>query len=47
MASLGGRVAARAWTFGLEIFRFCRSEADGSSGGIGFVKFFSDLRGFE
>ena len=30
-----GLVAARGRTFGPEIFRFCRSEADGSSGGTG------------
>ena len=35
-----GLVAARGRTFGPEIFRFCRSEADGSSGGTGFVKIF-------
>ena len=35
-----GRVAGRGWTFGPEIFEFCRSEADGSSGGTGFVKIF-------
>ena len=30
-------VAARGWTFGPEVFRFCRSEADGSSGSIFFL----------
>ena len=34
---------ARAAVFGLEIFGFCRSWADGSSGDTCFVKIFSDL----
>ena len=38
-----GRVAARGWTFGVDFLGFFRSEVDGSSGGIGFVKFFLDL----
>ena len=38
---------ARGWSSGPKIFRFGRSWADGSSGCIGFVKFFSDLRRFE
>ena len=41
------RVAARGWTFGVHFLGFCRSEVDGSSGGIGFVKFFLDLRRLE
>ena len=41
------RVGARTTVFGFEIFRFCRSWADGSSGGIGFAKIFSDLCRFE
>ena len=41
------RVVARAWVFGPEVFRFCRSWADGSSCGTSFVKFFSDLRKLE
>ena len=41
------RVGARAIIFGLEIFRFCRSWADGSSGGTSFVKIFSNLCRFE
>ena len=40
-------LAARAWVFGPEIFRFCRSWADWSSCGTSFVKFFSDLRRLE
>ena len=43
MASIG----ARGWTFGVDFPGFCRSEVDGSSGGIGFVKFFLDLRRLE
>ena len=35
-----GHMVARGRTFGPEIFRFCRSKADGSSGGTGFVKIF-------
>ena len=34
------RLGARGSTFGPEIFRFCRSESDGSSRGTGFVKIF-------
>ena len=37
-------VAAHGWTFGVDFPGFCRSEVDGSNGGIGFVKFFLDLR---
>ena len=42
-----GHVAVGGWTFGVDFPGFCRSEVDGSSGGIGFVKFFLDLRGLE
>ena len=38
---------ADAAVSGLEIFGFCRSWADGSSGGTHFVKIFSDLCKFE
>ena len=41
------RLGARGWTFGVDFPGFCRSEVDGSSGGIGFVKFFLDLRRLE
>ena len=37
----------RSRTFGVDFPRFCRLEVDGSSGGIGFVKFFLDLRRLE
>ena len=40
-------LGARGWTFGVDFLGFCRSEVDGSSGGIGFVKFFLDLRKLE
>ena len=40
-------MAARTAIFGLEIFRFCRSWANGLRGFISFVKFFSDLHKFE
>ena len=40
-------VVARGWTFGVDSPGFCRSEVDGSNGGIGFVKFFLDLRSLE
>ena len=38
---------AHTAVFGLAIFRFCRSWADGSSGGTSIVKIFSDLSRFE
>ena len=41
------RLGACGWTFGVDFPGFCRSEVDGSSGGIGFVKFFLDLRKLE
>ena len=41
------RIGVHAAVFGLEIFRFYRSWADGSSGCINFVKFFSNLHRFE
>ena len=41
------RLGARGWTFGVDFPGFCRSDVDGSSGGIGFVKFFLDLRRLE
>ena len=40
-------MVVRGLTSGPEIFKFGRSWADESSGGIGFVKFFQDLRKFE
>ena len=40
-------LGARGWTFGVDFPGFCRSDVDGSSGGIGFVKFFLDLRRLE
>ena len=40
-------LGARGWTFGVDFLGFCRSEVDGSTGGIGFVKFFLDLRRLE
>ena len=42
-----GRVAARGLTFRVVFPGFCRSEVNGSGGGIGFVKFFLDLHRFE
>ena len=45
--SLWWRVEARGLASGPEIFRFGRSWADGLSGCISFVKFFSDLHRFE
>ena len=36
-------LGARGRTFGVDFPGFCRSGVDGSSGGIGFVKFFLDL----
>ena len=41
------RLGVCGWTFGVDFLGFCRSEVDGSSGGIGFVKFFLDLRKLE
>ena len=41
------RLGARGRTFGVDFPGFCRSEVDGSYGGIGFVKFFLDLRRLE
>ena len=41
------RVAARGSSFGVDFPGFCRSEVNGSSGGIGFVKFLLDLRRLE
>ena len=40
-------LGAHGWTFGVDFLGFCRSEVDGSTGGIGFVKFFLDLRRLE
>ena len=40
-------LGARGWTFGVDFPGFCKSEVNGSSGGIGFVKFFLDLRRLE
>ena len=37
----------RAAAFGLEILRFCRSWADGSSGGFCFLNWWPDLHSFE
>ena len=41
------RLGACGWTFGVDFPGFCRSKVNGSSGGIGFVKFFLDLRRLE
>ena len=40
-------LGARGRTFGVDFPGFCRSGVDGSSGGIGFVKFFLDLHRLE
>ena len=40
-------LGAHGWTFGVDFPWFCKSEVNGSSGGIGFVKFFLDLRRLE
>ena len=47
VASLWRRVEARTAVIGLAIFRFCRSWADGSSGGFCFLNWWPDLHSFE